>query len=117
MKNNYMVKAKAKDILNKWLKPGMTIYTVLRHVSASGMSRNISVHIVDEYGIQGISGLVRDILGYSWDKKSCSLKVKGCGMDMGYDIVNSLSYAMHGMDATTVPEGFRAGYTFLHRWI
>lgn len=32
--------------LRKLLKPGTTVYTVLRHVSASGMSRRIDLYIM-----------------------------------------------------------------------
>ena len=33
----------AREKLRKWLKPGDTVYTVLRHVSRSGMMRTIQV--------------------------------------------------------------------------
>jgi hypothetical protein len=47
--------------LLKWLQPGSTVYTVLRHVSSSGMPRRISCFIVLDGAIQDISGWVSTV--------------------------------------------------------
>ena len=94
--------------LRETLNVGDTIYTVLRHVSKSGMQRRIDCYVMRD------NTPVR--LSY-WIAKALCLKdkdgiiVNGCGMDMGYHLVNSLSYAIHGMDHP------QRGYTLEHRWL
>jgi hypothetical protein len=86
----------AKDQLRETLPPGSTAYTILRQVSSSGMSRHISVSGPDhEY----LDGLVALALDYPTAKDG-SLRVGGCGMDMGFAVVSDLSYALypHGFD-------------------
>lgn len=71
------------------LKPGDTIQTVLVHVSRSGMYRHIKI----VYNGNDISGYVAAALEYKWIS-SGAVGVGGCGMDMGFHIINSLSYAL-----------------------
>ncbi len=68
--------------LKQWIKPGSTVYTLIRHVSASGMSRRISCYIVNNGEIQDISGYVAEILEWRRNDKDGALIVGGCGMDM-----------------------------------
>jgi hypothetical protein len=89
--------------LRELLKPGDTVRTVLRHVSRSGMSRSISTLILHTDGsadVSDYSGLVARALGWPFDEKHGGVKVAGCGMDMGFHLVYSLSYTL-----------FPAGYT------
>lgn len=69
--------------------PTDTIYTVLRHVSSSGMSREISVKMIDAGRIIHLDWLVSQALGYRVGKHN-GLVVKGCGMDMGFAVVSNL---------------------------
>jgi len=84
--------------LREVLKPGDTVYTVLRHVSRSGMSRNIDLYYMADGEPQWISGYVGHAIGSPQSRKnwerSQGLTVGGCGMDMGFHIVNSLSYVI-----------------------
>lgn len=89
----------AKEHLRNWLKPGDTVYTVLRHVSRSGMMRHIDVYAIkaDENGETNklyLSYNVARALEYSTTEGG-ALKVGGCGMDMGYHIAHSLSMALY----------------------
>ena len=85
--------------LREWLKPGDTVYTVLRHVSYSGMSREISLHMVEPDGrISWLSGLAARAMGDKLGKRD-GIKVGGCGMDMGFHLVYNLG-------RTLFPEGF-----------
>lgn len=94
-------------------KENPRLYTVLRHVSRSGMTRDISVMAVAKDGqvwnVSYYAGLllgwqVRDTLG------SRTVRVSGCGMDMGFHLVYSLShYLYEGLD--------RAGYVIRHEWM
>jgi len=92
----------AIEELRAMLKPGQTIYTVLRHVSKSGMSRDISLHIGAGSDVQTITWLAARALG--WQLKevhgSNAIRCPGCGMDMGFHLVYSLSRVLF-------PDGFR----------
>ena len=94
--------------LREWLKPGDTVYTVLRHRSKSGMQRVISAlgtsvlvttHGTAEGWIVDYSGNVGHALGWRYHRDHGGVVVNGCGMDMGFHLVYSLN-------ATLFPEGF-----------
>lgn len=89
----------ARETLRRLFPPGSTVYTVLRHVSRSGMSRSISVLHQDADGISDVSYLVARALGEKLDRERGGVKVAGCGMDMGFSLVYNLS-------ATLYPDGF-----------
>src|SRR6187549_757066 len=87
--------------LQKHLKAGNTVYTVLRHVSRSGMMRHISVKAMINGEITDISWYVAKALDYPLQTDAFnSLKVGGCGMDMGFHVVHSLSYKLF-------PDGYK----------
>ena len=76
---------------------GDTVYSVLRHVSASGMSRRI-----DFYSLKGgvpvwLSGYMAGLLGYKVHRQG-GLVVTGCGMDMGFHVVCGLSFKLYGAE-------------------
>ncbi len=86
--------------LRKVLKPGDTIFTVLRHVSRSGMMRHISVLKIESADrILDLDFNASKALGWSRVDKGDGVKVSGCGMDMGFHIVYSLSQELF-------PDGF-----------
>jgi hypothetical protein len=90
--------AAAAPILNPLLdilKPGDTVYCVLRHVSRSGMRREISLFTKD---MRCIDGLAARALGYRIGKRG-GLVVTGCGMDMGFHLVYNLGWSLF-------PQGF-----------
>jgi hypothetical protein len=70
--------------------PTDTIYTVIRHVSNSGMQREISVKMIDAGRIIHLDYLVGEALGFKSGKHN-GLVVKGCGMDMGFHLVDSIN--------------------------
>jgi hypothetical protein len=124
----------AIERLRALLPVGSAVYCNLRHVSRSGMMRHISFHIATDDGIMDISWLVAKALDYKREDTHGALKVGGCGMDMGFHIVNSLSYAIHGMESKGEPttdhterrywhdsyadaENYRAGYTLRSSWL
>lgn len=81
-----------------------TIYTVLRHVSASGMQREISVKLIDNDGrISHLDWLVSQALDMKLGRQG--VKVRGCGMDMGFHLV----YNLIGLCAD--------GRKFRHEWL
>ena len=70
--------------------PSDTIYTVIRHVSSSGMQREISVKMIDAGRIIHLDYLVGEALGIKSGSHN-GLKLRGCGMDMGFHLVDSIN--------------------------
>lgn len=83
--------------LHDLLPPGTTVYTILRHVSKSSMSRDISLVILTPDGPRDITALAAEAMG-AWLSKNCpdaAIRVGGCGMDMGYHLVYSLARTLY----------------------
>jgi hypothetical protein len=77
--------------LRKSLKPGDIVYTILRHVSRSGMLRVISLKTVSENGVvRDISYFAALATGFSFDTQRYGIRIGGCGMDMGFYLVYQL---------------------------
>jgi len=93
------IKQEAIQHLQELLSPGDTVYTSLKHVSRSGMFRVIETLISREERIVDISSAVCLILGNTYNNRHGGVPIGGCGMDMGFDIVYRLSYALF-------PDGF-----------
>jgi len=104
-------KTHAYELFYKWLKPGDTVYSVLRHVSQSGMQRRIDFYAIGEdrrplY----LTGYMEAIgLGKRHAKKD-GLIVNGCGMDMGCHLVMNLSRALF-------KDYDRPDYVLNHSWL
>lgn len=88
-------RAEAADRLRELLPPGTTVYTVLRNVSRSGMMRHIDLYTfktddngkIDKVYLSGYAAAVMD------DSRTDNgaIKVGGCGMDMDFHLVYTLS--------------------------
>ncbi len=93
-------RAEAIEELRKIIKPGDTIYTILRHVSKSGMMRHISVLVMNEgepFPITNRVALATDSrVEYGAHN---AIKVAGVGMDMGFSLVYDLTWNLY-------PDGF-----------
>lgn len=96
--------AKAKDIerdeaiarLREWVKPGDTLHTILRHVSASGMTRHIDVYKLGADGEQTLTWNIAKAIGWPVNRgRHEGIVVSGAGMDMGFHVVNTLSYTLY----------------------
>ena len=89
-------KETAKKELLALLKPTMTVYTVVRHVSSSGMTRHISCFVIVKNDYSGlwqprnIDWYVEKIADYRRAKHRDGLVVSGCGM-VGFSVVYNLS--------------------------
>jgi hypothetical protein len=91
-----------KDELRKIIKPGDTVYTVLKHVSRSGMYRVIDLYVMQDNQPRRISWQAAQLLeGYDERHEGC--KVGGCGMDMGYHLVYKLSYSLYPVYSCLTP--------------
>lgn len=123
-------KEEALRYLRKILRPGDTVYTILRHVSSSGMSRRIDLYAIRKNQPVYLSGYAGRVLGISRHPSKEGLNVSGCGMDMGFHLVYELSYALfpkgfipakagqHGRNGTPDTELDKdGGYALQHRWL
>lgn len=99
-----MKKEELIEKLKEILKENDTVYTILRHVSKSGMSRDISVIIIKDNSPLNITYHVSEILNLHI--KNNGVRVYGVGMDMGFNLVYNLSYVL-----------FKDGYKLRHKWI
>ena len=94
--------AKLQAILHR----GDTVYTVLRHVSRSGMYRAIDLYAIRDNRPVWLSWYAADLLE-GFDKKRDACKASGCGMDMGFHLVYNLSARLFDGD----------GYALNHKWL
>ena len=121
--------------LRKMIRPGATVYTILRHVSRTGMSRGIDVYVIRQNRPVWITGYVGKAIGCpqgmaDWQNQR-GLRIGGCGQDMGFHVVYNLGralfpdgfvpakcgvqYGRNGAPATDLdPDG---GYALTHKWI
>jgi hypothetical protein len=121
-------KLEAFNTLHSMLKPGDTVYTICDHVSRSGMSRDIRLVVLkceptgESYTLHPNYSASK-LLEIPQAKKGDGLKMGGCGMDMGFQLVYLLGKAMWP-DGTPQPHGKRngvpdsdGGYALKHRWL
>ncbi len=110
-------KAKYREYLLEAVRPGDTVWCVVRNVSASGMSRTISMFVIrcepemNAYtggvGVYQIHYNTANVLGWRYSQRHEGVCVQGCGMDMGFHLVDCLSRAL----------GFTGSQTLKHRWL
>ena len=92
----------ARAELQGLLTPGQTVYCILRHVSRSGMYRRISFYILrdagpdykpeERYYPYYLDRLILQAgIGDAPRGNNDGVGVSGCGMDMGFHVVYSLS--------------------------
>lgn len=117
--------------LRKLCRPGTVVYTTVRRVASSGMSRHISCFVVVKGEIRDVSYRVATAIGWRFSDKTHAIVANGCGMDMGYHTVSVLSYALHGRadrgdgaapeaqgrPFSPRPGHYRAGYSLRHAWL
>ena len=89
------MRAQAIEHLRAILKPGATVHCVLRNVSRSGMMRHIDFYKMGADGPVYLSGWIATALDMR-RADSGGIKVSGCGMDMGFSVVYSLSSVLYG---------------------
>lgn len=125
--------AEAIAQLRTWIQPGDTVYTILDHVSASGMSRAIRVVLPTLTGksIESVppggkptdyvprNGINVDFIHPNWaigralglrhwkrnGREQDALLIGGCGMDMGFHLVYELSHVLYGSGYACLGKG------------
>ncbi len=94
-------------LLREQFPRGSTVWTILKHVSASGMMRHVRVIALTEDGPRYWSYHVARALGWPLTRKGeDAVKVSGCGMDMGFHLAYTLSQTLYD-DGTALN----------HRWL
>jgi len=97
-----LAKREAIQRLRELAPEGSTIYTVLRHVTRSGMMRHIDLYVFAPGDDGGkpvklwLSYLAHTALGWPLAKFDQGVKVSGCGMCMGFHLVETLSRVVYG---------------------
>jgi hypothetical protein len=88
------------------------IYTILRHVTASGLNRDISLFYDTPEGIRPITHTAARALGYKLISSNGfnAIRQHGGGMDLGFNLVYNLS-------AVIYKDLERGGYHLAHRWL
>ena len=87
-----------REILNRSIKVHKTIYVQQRRVSQSGMSRKLSLYVVTPDGLTNVTWLAAAVFGekvHEVDGRN-TLNVRGCGIDMHWHTVSSLSRRLYG---------------------
>lgn len=123
--------------LRELLRPGMEVQCVMRHCSRSGMRRRISLVVVGKDGsVFHLDGLAARALQWSRVRQypGDGVVVDGCGMDMGFHVVYSLSSLVFGDYVVRLSGADRArltrwkntrgkwsptdaGYALTHHWL
>lgn len=90
--------------LADYLEPGDTVYCILRHRSASGMTRTVQLVTIEQDATRGpwVASLgynAAAALALPYDRDREGVKVQGAGMDMGFWLVYELG-------RTLWPEGY-----------
>lgn len=143
MKASEIERNEAIKRLREEIKPGETLCTILRHVSKSGMSRSISIVQIKKGQTFDWSYLIAKAIDEKIDQKHDGIKIRGVGMDMGFELVYRLSSLLYGygskrgypclgercpsnvhVNGKNPPRGERGkgirhtdGYAISHRWL
>lgn len=102
----------AKTQLLELLGDNRNVYTILRTVSASGMSRTISLKTIKDGELIDITYTAAKVLGDKCIEVNGhnAIRVNGCGMDMGFHLV-------YGLSSLLFSGLFEGGYQLKQRWI
>lgn len=71
------------------------IYMVVSHVSRSGMRREFQVYTIHKGEMVWLTHSISVVLGWSQGKTD-GVKVDGCGMDMGFHMLDCLCWSLWG---------------------
>lgn len=86
---------------------GRKVIVVIKGVSRSGMCRNMDFYSIiplteqeqqeqkKKVSIVYLNYYISKLLSYPRDKNNGSLKIKGCGMDMAFDVVYNLGRVLY----------------------
>jgi hypothetical protein len=90
-----------EQLLTHYVNAGDTVYTILRKVSSSGMTRHYSLVVARNGKIDDITYYAAHAIGWTLSETTGhrAIKVNGCGMDMSFHLVSTLSAVLfHGQE-------------------
>ena len=91
-----------EQLLTHYLNESSKVYTILRKVSSSGMTRHYSLVTVDNnFQISDVTYYAAKAIGWTLVESTGhrAIKVNGCGMDMSFHLVSTLSAVLfHGQE-------------------
>lgn len=93
--------------LKEIIQPGDTIYTIVKQVARSGMSRRMNLYLIRDNQPIWLTRRVAVALDMGFHDESDTLIVRGCGMDMGFSTVYDLSRTLFDGN----------GYALNQRWM
>lgn len=95
-------KAEAIAYLRKHVNVGDRVYCILRSVSRSGMNRKMDLYLMRDNQPMRITRSVATATENTYDERSETLSIGGCGMDMGFAVVSHLAGVLFpdGFDCT-----------------
>lgn len=79
----------AVQALRRIVKPNTTIVVVQKSVSSSGMNRRLELYAIKNNRLVWITSYIADVL--DWPRNDKGLLVTGCGMDMHFHTIYTLS--------------------------
>ena len=105
-----------EQLLTHYVSEGSTVYTVLRSVSSSGMSRTLSLKVAKDGKILDLTYYASIVLEWPLVEVNGSraLRVGGCGMDMGFHTVYTLSRVLFREEGEKMH--CDSGYALNHAW-
>lgn len=108
-----------KQLLEYYLSEGDTVYTLIRTVAPSGMSRTISLKVAREGRILDLTYFASVVLGWPLVEANGSraLRVGGAGMDMGFHTVYTLARVLFCDKYEGQAGAVDAGYSLQQAWI
>lgn len=98
------------NYLKDMLKDGDTLYTTVNHVTKSGETRYIKTILIRDNQPLYLDYHISKVLDWSLSDKYNGIKVGGCGMDMGFHLVYTLSARLFG-------HANDGGYKIKQRWL
>jgi len=107
-----------KRELKNILKPGDTVFTVLRYCSASGMTRRIDLYAIKKSRLVYLSSYTANLTGNKLSRDG-GIVISGCGMDMGFALVYELASRLwpKGTRKTHAGPARDGGYALRQEWI
>lgn len=88
-----MEKETAKEFLIKLLSKKNTIYSLVRHISKSGMCREIDFFCCENNDLVRITYEISKVLK-SKIGKTGGIRIKGCNTDLTIGLINELSMSL-----------------------
>jgi len=90
-----------EQLLTHYITAGDTVYSILRKVSSSGMTRHYSLVVARNGKIDDVTYYAAKAIGWTLIESNGhrAIKVNGCGMDMSFHLVSTLSAVLfHGQE-------------------